>query len=246
MAGIAGGAVGAWATDAVGNAAIQGLAALWHPSPNTWEAQLEAVKAWFEENFNFGSLLENTKREFTSLRDLFVGLWDSIASALSSNVEGMRPQIEWLRGSAGLLLDGFRPLSGFFVSLSDVVVDLLNAFWDWVNAWVARIISGAKGFVGGLLDSLEGSGPMLPGETADGLADRARRRTRLNAVLGGDNLFPHVEVKSAKNLPKNQTFNQSITVIAPANDPASVAAAASRGVSQAGDGMMPQLAWSRL
>lgn len=119
--------------------------------------KLQGFIDWFKENFGFGDIIQNTINEINGLREFFSNAVTYIQETWNRNIEGMKPQFEWLRSVAGLLMEAFRPLGDFLAGVIDVIIGKFKALYDNV----ASVIGGIKGLigsVGGMLSSMEGTG----------------------------------------------------------------------------------------
>jgi tape measure domain-containing protein len=220
--------------------------------------KIEPFKAWFAENFNFGDTIENTRREFTNIGDFFVNLWEGIKNSWNSNLEGMKPQFEWLRGAARFLMDAFEPLKDFFAGVFDVILKNINAFFDRIMI----VINGIKSAISSVLNSLPsfaaatesgGSGSAPAGQEqrrrnfgARGNLGEALVNPDLSAELSG--MLRGFDVTgrmpsggAAVNAPQNNNITNDITINAPAGDPASIASGVNAGMGRATDSMTTRL-----
>ena len=221
------------------------------------KAKLNEFKDWFLNLDFFGNKIgdfiptvDDLKGAFETLRlfivdayasllafkNWFLNIPTAIAEAWNRNVEGMRPQFEWLLSVGGLLMNAFRPLGDFFAGVFDNIAAKLMQFYEKVMFVVNGVRAGISWLRGATeAGAGEGSNP----------AEQAQRRLNFGS-RGGLGAFPDVSDRptgagASVNAPQTNTITNEINVTAPGSDPASVANAAQRGVNQATDAMLPRL-----
>ena len=221
-----------------------------------WKPKLEEMKSWFEANFNFTQLVDNTKREFASIVEFFTSTWESIKNTWNSNITGMKPQFDWLVGAAGLLKTAWEPIAEFFVGVFNVIIKNIGAFYDKVVAVIGGIKSAASSLLN-ILPGLDGAGA---GAASDPTGQERRRknfggRGAMGGFVNPDLLndlsqlsrpMPDVSGRvgtgtNTVNAPQTNTIENNISITAPGADPASVAAGVNTGLGRATDNMTTRL-----
>jgi hypothetical protein len=231
------------------------------------KAKFEEFKAWFNENFDFSNPIENTRKEIEKIRDFFVNAWETIKNTFNSNVEGMRPQVEWLIGAATLLMNAFRPLGEFFSGVFAEIGKNIQEFYDKVMVVINGITSAIRTMLGlapAIAAATEGTGTGTdPEKQATGRKNFGSRgalegfiNPELSAELSGmlGQLSPISQIPKIPDVTgkvgattnnntasQSNSINNNVTINAPAADPASIASGVNSGMGQATEGMITRL-----